>query len=734
LILLVVFLILFSRSSVFACDIIQDKTSERITFCKNPDGTITVTDRYVNYKGEDGLWHHVDTTIRPASNGWDYGVTKGLYHAYFNASYKKIIGYRVERYNKSLLVGLASIGVKSSNGIKPEMTSLYGNRITYSILKDSEMSYIYLPYRIKEVIKISERDKNKLVIDHSGYSYIVNYVYPSGDLKLYVDGEEYKGSLQTGHRVSFLDSEGREIVYMPRPFAYDSNNTRIDLGFYVFSIDNTTFIAIRIPQNFILNAVYPIYIDPTTSISESRGFIKEDTYTSGANPSDTYGSDSILMIGKTGDSYPYRSFLEVNFSSLIQSLVPSVVPDARSINITEARIVLESDDSYNVDSYEYPTEYCNDTFNESTLTWNNQDSEVTNCASRSEELHCGSYSSVGTRYCDSLYTAEANNETCDDYTFTVKILETGSTGTAQSVSSSEGSNAPYFQITYTYNAKVNLNPETISTTVEKGEIQNLTFTAEVAPGYNINLSHCNFTISDASVSAASYFTNQDFNITVNETVQTILSINTSQLSYPFYDFNVTLTCDYSATNSSYVTLDMSQSEYFSSVSGVGGGVSSDTSTCAFDITPSTGAFLVGKPGQVIKPSVKFKVVNKGLEPQRYKAYLGELSPYCNITPTETDEVPPLGQTTFELLCKIPEKSLVSNIIIEAGVCQKSIPVSLIVGEGFFVNFGGLLNSLIIGRISIFDTLFNVGRIPISLFTIMVIIIIILSLVIVWKRI
>jgi len=74
---------------------------------------------------------------------------------------------------------------------------------------------------------------------------------------------------ETSGKIYFKDMDGNTIFYLKEPVIYDSNGDTT-LGIYkVHGSDAQMNFWLRIPTNFIINATFPIFADPTIQISES---------------------------------------------------------------------------------------------------------------------------------------------------------------------------------------------------------------------------------------------------------------------------------------------------------------------------------------------------------------------------------------------------------------------------------------------------------------------------------
>lgn len=110
-------------------------------------------------------------------------------------------------------------------------------------------------------------------------------------------------------------------------------------------------------------STFEIDLSATTSTGAT---IEGDTFTHSDNPSTNYGSNTNLYTQTSTSSGNMRSYFYINITSADSGL------DYYLQHYIEA--VQFASSSVNIEYY-----YCNDTMNESNITWNNQDTEVINC-------------------------------------------------------------------------------------------------------------------------------------------------------------------------------------------------------------------------------------------------------------------------------------------------------------------------------------------------------------------
>jgi len=189
--------------------------------------------------------------------------------------------------------------------------------------------------------------------------------------------------------------------------------------------------------------------DPVTSLSQAQSFITNDAMVDEGNPDNNYGTlTNTNKIGSYSGDRKYF-YLVVDFSSICSDI--DTIQDAE-FAVYHSDEDLNEDSAYSVNAY-----YCNDVFDESTLTWNNKDTEVTNCDS--SPTYSEDMTVAGAEHVKMNFTDNATTELSDDCKFTIKLTLEGGTDNKEwrYLSSSEDASSykPYFNITY---IKVNTPP------------------------------------------------------------------------------------------------------------------------------------------------------------------------------------------------------------------------------------------------------------------------------------
>lgn len=123
------------------------------------------------------------------------------------------------------------------------------------------VNYIYSPDSLKEIITVDYRTALQPGADELRWS--LNY---SPDIELETSGVRIlnESDEATGDIV-FFKSNGNPVFFFTKPFVTDSAGISIDLAYHVWRADNTTWIGIDLPDDWLDNASYPLKIDPSMS-------------------------------------------------------------------------------------------------------------------------------------------------------------------------------------------------------------------------------------------------------------------------------------------------------------------------------------------------------------------------------------------------------------------------------------------------------------------------------------
>lgn len=166
------------------------------------------------------------------------------------------------------------------------------------IFPDVDLSYEIENNGIKELFILKQKPitpaeymGEDITLDFGGY-------IKFGDLDIYANGKIQTGnSFTTSKKIEFK-KDNKVVFYLPKPIAWDSTNLTQDLEYEVQRKGNKIWFYVKTPYEFLENAVYPVYIDPSTLLTNLVSYYKLDNN----NLSDSYGSNDGTNFGTTNTS------------------------------------------------------------------------------------------------------------------------------------------------------------------------------------------------------------------------------------------------------------------------------------------------------------------------------------------------------------------------------------------------------------------------------------------------
>lgn len=255
----------------------------------NPDGTVS-SDVYfapVNYPGQHGNLHHIDTTITSDSNG-GYKVDKNLFTTTFGAASDSSGLETVTYKGKTVSFQLASssiagtIGSQVFSNLQHVVPSADQSKITYSgVYPEVSLKEVVTSLGVKEEIVL-----NKYLPGLHSFAFVLNTngVTP----KIAQDGS-----------VEFLDSSGNELFDIPPGIIQDSNvdphsgdpQQSNAVTYQLKTVGGKTVLVVSVDEKWLADSsrVYPVYIDPTFNIQSQL----TDAYVSSLNPSTNYSGSTL---------------------------------------------------------------------------------------------------------------------------------------------------------------------------------------------------------------------------------------------------------------------------------------------------------------------------------------------------------------------------------------------------------------------------------------------------------
>ncbi len=314
-----------------------------------PDGShvVEVATFPINYlKG--GRYAPINGTIKSGING--HFVDEGIYKAHWSRDSSVLIerdGFYIKFQNKYMHIGNAKkLFSKKSEKVK-------GHKIAFNLAyPDVDVEYEYLPTILKETYILrkppvkSKKIKFGVILRHSP------------ELKVLVDGREVERELETKRSIDFVYGD-KTIFKINPPFIYDSNQNFTYGSYLITREGNYLRIFLKVPEAWLNDSSrrFPVYIDPAVSIYPSN-----DAELKEYDPDWNYGSGIYLAV---------QSRSEADVRAILKFSLPTYIdPDS----VTNAMLQLYKDfgSTGSEDRYIEIREARHDSWDEDTVTWNNQ--------------------------------------------------------------------------------------------------------------------------------------------------------------------------------------------------------------------------------------------------------------------------------------------------------------------------------------------------------------------------
>lgn len=239
----------------------------------------------VHYKDENNQLQDIELNIIPEVNWeFEYALKKNTFRAYFNDS-TDINNYTLAGWEIVNSQGVSRWINYKLYGAAPINCSYVSNKFKYyEVFPEVDLEYIVTPEKLKENIIVKSLVEN------------LNYTFT---LKL--DGVRLEQ--QVSGDIFFIDITTNEVLWkIEKPYASDANglktyNVNYTLGKQIYNSVEYDSITVEIADNnFLASAVYPIIIDPTTTIDYNATGNK-DSEISSYTPDANEGSDASAIVG-----------------------------------------------------------------------------------------------------------------------------------------------------------------------------------------------------------------------------------------------------------------------------------------------------------------------------------------------------------------------------------------------------------------------------------------------------
>lgn len=231
--------------------------------------------------------------------------------------------------------------------------------VKYSdVYNDTDIEYIVTPSTVKE----------NIIVNKKTGKYVYDFNADFGKLVPKMETESIIGLYDTSQKST------EPVILVEAPIMYDAaGETSTDVFISFKQNDDKYIVTVTASKEWINNKSreFPVVIDPTVKLDVSRADIS-DTYVDTAKPNDIKKFEDYLYVGKNGLGKT-RTYIKYNLPDL---------PDCSIV--TDAFLVLQqvTGDTYESKvNYIYAYDCGNNTWESSSLTWNNQPMNKTDLSS-----------------------------------------------------------------------------------------------------------------------------------------------------------------------------------------------------------------------------------------------------------------------------------------------------------------------------------------------------------------
>lgn len=276
-------------------EVISERTFNSKTFLR-ADGTyeVAVYDTNVHYN-DNGVWKEIDNSLSETEN--EFAIKDNS----FKLKFPKTI-----EDNKDIKLSMGDYSIDWSIQATQSSTAIYSDSVKKSaniselacvnqaivyndIQEDVDIEYIVSGNEVKENIILNKYIEN----------YSITFEYKVKNLSIIYD---------ISGDILFINGENEIIFKFSDVYMFDANNQlSYNIDFEIISTKQNTYkITINPDEDYLMNASYPVVIDPTISSVENEEIIIQDTYYNsqdGNSPSDT-----IIVCGENMDNIGLINF------------------------------------------------------------------------------------------------------------------------------------------------------------------------------------------------------------------------------------------------------------------------------------------------------------------------------------------------------------------------------------------------------------------------------------------
>lgn len=159
---------------------------------------------------------------------------------------------------------------------------------------------------------------SQYIIDGGNTTLDLDFII-STNSKIIINGAEWdkKNSAKSRSSVKIQNQNGKTLYNLPSPIITDSVGN-LTFGEYEFKKSgNSLYVILKTPYEFLENAIYPVFIDPTITIQDPDTENLEDTYVASANTYTNYGPSTLLYQRGPGQTENSNTYFKFDISQII---------------------------------------------------------------------------------------------------------------------------------------------------------------------------------------------------------------------------------------------------------------------------------------------------------------------------------------------------------------------------------------------------------------------------------
>ncbi|MBR9705005.1 DNRLRE domain-containing protein [Candidatus Pacearchaeota archaeon] len=231
--------------------------------------------------------------------------------------------------------------VQSVSGIPNNNTFIYPQVYGSGI----DLRYDYLPEGLKERLVINDSSDlptpAAFILGGGNVTLDLDFIYDTNAQHIFMEGIEWDKTSQTitKNEIYIKDNFNNTIYYFSKPYAYDSNGSRISLTYLFKKQGNKLYINLKTNYSWLNESsrVFPVYIDPSIMINISSG--GADSYVgSGGDSSKNFGDLNIIKTGAVARGYLRFNISEIPINQKIDDAMMCIyltTKKAQSINVSQ---------------------------------------------------------------------------------------------------------------------------------------------------------------------------------------------------------------------------------------------------------------------------------------------------------------------------------------------------------------------------------------------------------------